>query len=83
MMKPKFKVQDILFQKEQGVWLFVDAVEYIEKKREFLYTLKVLLPHVNRMENDEWKKYYESKIVEQCGLVAKRDAAEALYGKRI
>lgn len=81
--KAKFKVQDLFFHKEQGIWLFVDAIEFIKQKDKFLYTLRVLLPHENRMDNDEWKKYYEDKLVEQCGLVAKRDTAEALYGQRI
>lgn len=83
MMKPKFKVQDILFQKEQGVWLYIDNIRYMNKMQKYLYTLKVLKPTYSDIDNHDWKCYYEDKVEEMCGVVARRETAEALYGKSV
>jgi hypothetical protein len=80
-MKSKYKVSDILFHKEQKVFLFVDAVDFV--KNQNLYTLKVMNPTSNKGSNDEWKRYYESKLEDKCAIITRKDVAEVLYGKSV
>ena len=78
--RAKFKEEDIFFHKDKNLWLYVDAIDFIENAKEFLYTFKVLKTTNDKTDNGEWKRYYESKIVEQCVLISRKDTAKVMYG---
>jgi hypothetical protein len=80
---PKFSVLDVFYHKEKNILLMVDDIQNVQN-RGYLYTLKVLkntYPETTLKLEDDWKKYYEEKLEDNCVVVARKQNLETLYAK--
>lgn len=74
--KPKAKVNDVFVHEEQKKAYIVDSVDYYKDKGH-LYTLR----SVGNSNETEYKRYYESKLLDTCSKAKNTKATKVLYGK--
>jgi hypothetical protein len=77
--KPKFKKNETFWHPEQKVFVIVDGMDYFEGKG-WLYNLKCF-----KHENDEkipWKRYYESRVMNELVQLKTNNAVKILYGNK-
>lgn len=83
MRKAKFKKNDVFFHPEQKLFVMIDDVQFFDKTNKngdkgWLYTLKCF-----KHEKDEakpWKRYYESRIINELLPLKSSNTMKVLYG---
>lgn len=76
--KPKFKKGQTFWHAGQNVFIMIDAMEYYEGKG-WLYNLKCY-KHEHDSEKKPWKRYYESKMLEELTPLKTNNSVKVLYG---
>lgn len=74
--KPKAKVNDVFVHTESKKLFIVDSISNYPKGR--LYTMKEVSPS----SDVEYKRYYETRLLEKCTKTKTNKAVKVLYGKK-
>lgn len=75
--KSKFKVGDKFFHPTQDLFVIIDDTSFYPGKG-WLYTLKCYNPGTKKTEF--WKRYYETKIINELSQIKVVNTAKVLYG---
>lgn len=77
--KPKFKKDQMFFHPEQKVFVAIDGMSFYEGKG-YLYSLRVY--NHDKTQSSPWKRYYESKIIQELTPLKETKAVKVLYGAK-
>lgn len=72
--KAKYRKNTVILLEDKSKAAIIDSKEFIPNKG-WLYSLKVV------GEDQQWKRYYESKIDDTCSKVKNEKAVKVLYAK--
>ena len=83
MKKAMFKRGDTFFHPEQRMFVMIDDMQYMDSpgkdgQKGWLYNLKCF-QHKNDLPKP-WKRYYETRIINELQPLKKTKAVKVLYG---